>query len=65
MVKASVRTPNTGGQHWERFHVLGRVDYLIVQGLCLCLKKSYSQQIRDTQPTVMPAQLLNNIGSVS
>ena len=26
--------PNTGGQHWERFHVLGRVDCLIVHGFC-------------------------------
>ena len=25
------------GQHWERFHVLGRVDYIIVQGLWLYL----------------------------
>ena len=34
MAKALVPTPNTGGQHWERFHVLGRVDCLVVQGLC-------------------------------
>ena len=33
MVKALVPTPNTGGQHWERFHVLGRVDCLVVHGL--------------------------------
>ena len=30
MAKALVPTPNTGGQHWDRFHVLGRVDHLIV-----------------------------------
>ena len=33
MAKALVPTPNTGGQHWERFHVLWRVDCLIVHGL--------------------------------
>ena len=31
--KSLFPTPIPGGQHWERFHVLGRVDYLIVHGL--------------------------------
>ena len=46
MVKALVPAPNTGGQHWEQFYVLGELTVLLYRVFAITIKQNVRFQER-------------------